>query len=178
MITRLPKPGKRASQQHFATETDLVAELAKRFSARWAVRALKWEVRSHGRSRTDLACLVRDIGAPHEVPLLIGIEAKLTDWPRAIGQASLNRYAFDLAFIAVPATLGAKSLLPTAARHGVGVLGVMPGALDLLLPAQRREPDPYLRARIAAQLVAVRARGRSSVEELVAPSDESGWGVA
>lgn len=178
MTSQLPGPGDRPRGHRFATESDLVAELARQLSSRWAVRARGWEVRSHGRSRTDLACLVRDIGAAETDPLLIGIEAKLSAWPRAVGQASLNRYAFDLTFIAVPVTLGAEGLLPTAAQHGVGVLGVARGTLSVLLPAKRREPDPYLRARIAAQLVAVRARGRSSVEELIAPGDEPGWGVA
>ncbi len=139
------------------TEADLVADLVRLVRRQWPVRALGQEVRSHGRCRTDACFLLRDGGvAP---PLLLGAEAKLSDWARAVAQATMNRYAVDLSYVAMPNARVSGALLEYARRHGVGVLAVGRDRLEVAQPAVRNTADPVLRARVLFQLAVVRARG-------------------
>lgn len=160
------------------TEAELVVQLVRLLRRRWPVRALGHEVRSHGRCRTDACFLVRTRGA--ETPLLLGIEAKLSNWSRAVTQAALNRYAVDLSYVAVPLERVSQALLDEAARHGVGVLGIGRGQLEVSLPAVLSGPDPILRARVLTQLVRVRPRGQENLPHLIEPSaaTPAGAGVA
>lgn len=148
------------------TEAQLVGELGVLLARRWPVRAVGTEVRSHGRCRTDLCALIGN-GGYRSDQILIGIEAKLSDWGRAVGQAALNRYAVDLAYVAMPAGRTPAALLIEAARHGVGVLAVGRRSLDVVTTAALSEPDPTLHARIASQLQRVRPRGQTPVSNLV-----------
>lgn len=161
------------------TELVLVDQLVRRMRTLWPVRAVGCEVRSHGRCRTDACALLRPLGDPDTAPLLIGVEAKLTDWQRAVKQAVLNRYAVDASFVAVPAAIAAGGLIDAASQHGVGVLAVGESDLLVLLPAPVVTPDHALRARMLTQLRPVRARGRRPVGELIrAPGQREGWEIA
>lgn len=150
------------------TEAQLVDSLGMLLARKWLVRALGTEVRSHGRCRTDLCALISESRRTPD-QLLIGIEAKLTDWARAVGQAALNRYAVDLAYIAMPAGRTPDALLVEAARHGVGVLAVGRRSLDVVLAAALSQPDMTLHARIASQLRPVRSRGQTPISHLALP---------
>jgi len=110
---------------------------------------------------------VRDLHAPLGSDLLIGVEAKLTDWTRALRQAILNRYAVDASLIAMPIQRIGSQVLDLADEHGIGVLGVQTNGLTLLLPAVVGSPDTALRERMAAQLHPTKARGRARVDDLV-----------
>lgn len=171
--------GATANEFRPATEEELVQILRRRLRSDWPVRADGLEVRSHGRCRTDLCVTVRPHGQAHVPDLLLGIEAKLTDWPRAVRQAALNRYVVDASFVAVPEALTAHGLLTMASFHGVGVLGVSARGVAVRLPAQLGVPDSSLRARALGQLFRTKARGRRATDELVQPQSEiSDWGVA
>ena len=148
------------------TEAQLVDSLGMLLARQWPVRAVGTEVRSHGRCRTDLCALISQ-GARGPDQLLIGIEAKLTDWARAVGQAALNRYAVDLAYVAMPAGRTPEALWLEAARHGVGVFAVGRRSLEIVLAAGLSKPDSTLRARIASQLRPVRPRGKTAFSDLV-----------
>jgi hypothetical protein len=146
------------------TEAELVEDLVRLLRARWPVRALGAEVRSHGRCRTDVCALLRDAGVAE--PVLVGVEAKLSDWSRAVAQAAMNRYAVDVSYVAMPVTRTSGGLLEEAARHGVGVLSVGPRRLEVALPATVNTPDPVLRERVLAQLALIHPQGRDLAGEL------------
>jgi hypothetical protein len=99
--------------------------------------------------------------------LLVGIEVKLTDWKRALRQAALNRYAVDASMIAMPASRLNETILRAADNYGVGVLALSPRVVEVALPATASYPDASLYARMAAQLVPVRARGKLKVSRIV-----------
>src|SRR5262245_135661 len=86
----------------FETESELVRSMLRRLNAEWPIRACAVEVRSHGRSRADVCVRIRDIYASFGSDLIVGIEAKLSDWRRALRQAVLNQCAVDGSFIAMP----------------------------------------------------------------------------
>jgi hypothetical protein len=99
--------------------------------------------------------------------LLVGIEAKLTDWNRALRQAALNRYAVDASMIALPIDRISEAMLSAADEYGVGVLGIHGRGLTVALPATVSCPDAALHARVITQLKPVKARGRVRVNEIV-----------
>lgn len=149
------------------TEADLVEILVRRLRSDWPTRAIASEVRSHGRCRTDVCVRVRDLHGPSGSDLIVGVEAKLTDWTRALRQALLNRYAVDASLIAMPSQRISAQVLDIASEHGIGVLGVWAGSLTVMLPAVVCSPDAALHERMAAQLEPMRARGRFNVSDLV-----------
>lgn len=155
-----------STDPHRPTEADLVADLVRLLRRQWPLRALALEVRSHGRCRTDACFLVRDVGACP--PLLVGVEAKLFDWARAVAQATMNRYAVDLSYVALPGARVSAALLEDARRHGVGVLAVGRDRLEVAQPAVPNATDPVLRTRVLSQLTAVRARGHAPTSQLSA----------
>jgi len=158
----MTRPG--STDPHRPTEADLVADLVRLLRRQWPVRALALEVRSHGRCRTDACFLVRDVGACP--PLLVGVEAKLSDWVRAVAQATMNRYAVDLSYVALPGARVSAALLKDARWHGVGVLAVGRDRLEVAQPAVLNTADPVLRARVLSQLIAARPRGHESTSPL------------
>ncbi len=166
-IQMLDAKASRRSPDRSGSEADLVQVLVRRLRADWPTRAIAIEVRSHGRCRTDVCVCVRDLHAPLGSDLLIGVEAKLTDWTRALRQAILNRYAVDASLIAMPIQRIGSQVLDLADEHGIGVLGVQTNGLTLLLPAVVGSPDTALRERMAAQLHPTKARGRVRVDDLV-----------
>lgn len=143
-----------------------MAELVRLMRRQWPVRAFAQEVQSHGRCRTDACFLLRDTA--DSLPLLLGIEAKLSDRARAVAQAAMNRYGVDLSYVAMPAARVSDALLEEAVRHGVGVLCVGPRRVEVALPALLNATDAVLRARVLAQLEQVRPRGREHAFLLVA----------
>lgn len=152
------------SNAGWSTEAALLVAGVRLLKRRWPVVAVGQEVRSHGRCRTDACALIRQNGG-HEA-LLVGVEAKLFDWSRAIAQAAMNRYAVDASFISVPTGRISDALLHEAERHGVGVLAVSTRALEVALAGVVGEPDPVLRVRVLGQLDKSRPRGGDPVRLL------------
>jgi len=111
---------------------------------RFAATHLGVEVRSHGRSRTDVVFLAGD-----EV---IGVEVKMTDWRRAIFQALLNRYCVDRSYIALWTGRVTTNVLSEAIQWGVGVLAVSATSIEIVRAAPPNQPEPALRNRIRAAL--------------------------
>ena len=102
------------------------------------------EVCSHGTARTDIALLCDDI--------LIGIEAKLTDWQRAIVQGLRNRYCVDRSYIAIWDGGYVDSACATAQRFGLGVFVVGTQGVRLACESELNEPEHELRSRMVSQL--------------------------
>lgn len=149
------------------SEAALIAVTARRLRNDWPTRAIGLEVRSHGRARTDICVRVRDLCEAIGSDLVVGIEVKLTDWNRALRQAALNRYAVDASMIAMPASRLNETIVRAADDYGVGVLALRPRAIEVVVPATASCPDAALHARIVAQLVPVRARGKLKVNQIV-----------
>lgn len=98
------------------------------------------EVRSHGRARIDLLLW--------DGECLIGIEAKLRDWNKAIGQAALNRQCVDRSYVAMCSQNVTTTLLAEAARFGLGVMSVDAEGATVALHPDHGDPIPELRHRI------------------------------
>jgi hypothetical protein len=96
------------------------------------------EVRSHGRASTDVCYL--------NAGELIGIEAKLADWRRAVGQAFLNRQCVDRSYVALWHEGVRDAVLEEAMRYGVGVIGVREDSLLWMAEAPVSAPDPIVRS--------------------------------
>jgi hypothetical protein len=138
------------------TETDIVRALATEVRREWPVSAMGIEVRSHGRCRTDL-CLRTSAQANDGSPnILIGIEAKMTDWRRALRQAILNRHAVHVSMVAVPSQRGSAELVCLAREYGVGVLAVTKTSLTILSFGVVGAPDAILLRKMNEQLQPVR----------------------
>lgn len=114
--------------------------------AEWAVTcgygmpAPVLEVRSHGTARTDVVLLVDD--------QLIAVEAKRSDWKRAVSQAVLNRYYADQSYVALWEGSISPSVLQTACEFGVGILEVGPTGVSIAAAPSACSPDPELRAKV------------------------------
>lgn len=102
------------------------------------------EVRSHGRASID-ACL-------HSDGLLIGFEAKLADWKRAIAQAYLNTYCVDQSYVVMWHDRMTRALVSEAVAYGVGVLAVHPDRIEVMEAAQSGSPRPELRSALVARI--------------------------
>jgi hypothetical protein len=147
-----------------ATEWHLVRTLATRLRSDWRLRRNGLEVASHGRARADICVVMKD---EQNRDALIAIEAKLTDWPRALRQAALNRYVADASFVALPNQFINPSLIRHALELGVGVLGVGDRSLVIVVKALTSNPDANIRSRVIAQLPTVRGRGQTEFRALV-----------
>lgn len=154
-----------AAARH-VSEAVLVHHLARRMRAQWPLRAAGFEVKSHGRARTDVCVTVRDLH-DSSPDVLVGIEAKLASWQRALRQAVLNRFSVDLSMIALPAYRVTDAVIEACWNEGVGVLAVDPKWLHVVVPATLANPDAALRQRTLDQLTSMRARGRESVTALM-----------
>jgi hypothetical protein len=127
------------------TEADFVREL--RFSLERANCIVRAEVPSHGRARTDLILW--------DGECLIGIEAKLKDWGKAIGQAVLNKQCVDQSYLAMWSSAISDAVLSEAARFGVGVMALSELGMRIVLQADHERPIPELRDRLIHGLGAV-----------------------
>lgn len=101
------------------------------------------EVRTHGRSRADV--LLR---ADH----VVAIEAKLSDWRRALGQAVLNTSVVDRSYVAMWEGRIPAILLVEAKKYRVGVIAVSHHRLYIVVPAGYGSPDVTARATLLARL--------------------------
>lgn len=149
-----------------ASEAVLVEHLARRMRAQWPLRAVGFEVKSHGRARTDVCAAVRDLH-DSSPDVLVGVEAKLASWRRALRQAVLNRFSVDLSMIALPAYKVTDGVIDACWDQGVGVLAVNQKWLHLVVPAIPASPDAALRQKTLDQLTSMRARGTESVAALI-----------
>lgn len=113
------------------------------------VDALGVEVRSHGRASTDICVL--------QGGELIGIEAKLSDWKRAVAQAYLNRHCVDRSYIAVWSDVVSLALCNAAEQYQIGVLGVDLLSLDLVLAAPLSSPSVRLRCHMVDRIASGKA---------------------
>lgn len=154
-----------AATRH-VSEAVLVDHLARRMRAQWPLRAVGFEVRSHGRARTDVCVTVRDLH-DSSPDVLVGIEAKLASWQRALRQAVLNRFSVDLSMIALPAYKVTDAVIEACWDQGVGLLAVDQKWLHVIVPATQANPDATLRRKIIDQLTSMRARGTESVTTLM-----------
>lgn len=148
------------------SEAVLVDHLARRMRVQWPLRAAGFEVKSHGRARTDVCVTLRDLH-DSSPDVLVGIEAKLANWQRALRQAVLNRFSVDLSMIALPAYRVTDVVIESCWDQGVGVLAVDRRWLHVVAPATRANPDAALRQKTLDQLTSVRARGTESVATLI-----------
>lgn len=154
-----------ASVRHLS-EADLVDQLARRMRVQWPLRAAGFEVKSHGRARTDMCVTLRDL---HDTSpdVLVGIEAKLASWQRALRQAVLNRFSVDLSMIALPAPKVTDTVIQSCWDQGIGILAVDRKWLHVVIPATLATPDASLRQKTIDQLTSMRARGTESVTMLM-----------
>lgn len=137
-------------------EATLVNALVRGIGREWDVRGVGREVRSHGRCRTDLAV---DVVLPDGSRHLVGVEAKVHDWPRAVLQAVLNRRCFDASYVAVPDGRVRDGLMDEALARGLGVLAVSKdGSVAVVVAARVCAPDEPLRDRVGGQLARRRRR--------------------
>lgn len=130
-----------------ATEAEIVARIVEHLGDLvGSASSLHFaaEVRTHGRSRADVLVLADDD--------LVAVEAKLTDWRRALGQAALNQSVVDLSYVAMWQGRTSPDLLTHAAAEGIGVVGVSPGGLSVLVSPRRGRPDPTVRSALVARL--------------------------
>lgn len=148
------------------SEAVLVDHLARRMRAQWPLRAAGFEVKSHGRARTDVCVTVRDLH-DSSPDVLVGVEAKLASWQRALRQAVLNRFSVDLSMIALPAYKVTDAVIKACWDQGVGVLAVDQKWLHIVVPATPANPDAALRQKTLDQLTSMRARGTESVTALM-----------
>lgn len=162
--TQLALPPAPSALRH-TSEAELVEQLVRRIRAQWPLRAVGLEVKSHGRARTDVCVALRDLNTTSP-DLLVGIEAKLSSWRRALHQAVLNRFSVDLSMIALPAYRVTDVVVDACWDQGVGVLAVDPKWLHVVIPAVPASPDAALRDRAFEQLTSTRARGAESVATL------------
>lgn len=149
------------------SEAALVDQLARRMRVQWPLRALGFEVKSHGRARTDVCVAVRDLHDSSSPDVLVGVEAKLASWRRALRQAALNRFSVDLSMIALPAYKVTDAVVDACWDQGVGLLAVDQKWLHVVLPAAPADPDAALRQKTLDQLKSMRARGAESVSSLI-----------
>lgn len=155
-----PRPARHIS------EAALVDQLARRMRAQWPLRAVGFEVKSHGRARTDVCVAVRDLH-DSSPDVVVGIEAKLASWQRALRQAVLNRFSVDLSMIALPAYKVTDAVIDACWGQGVGVLAVDQKWLHVVIAATPANPDSALRQKTLDQLTSMRARGTESVAALM-----------
>ena len=143
------------------TEQAFVDALAAALARDSHVSAIGREVRSHGRCRTDIG-LRYDL---NDQSIILGVEAKLTDWGRAIRQASLNRYAVHGSFIALPSDRVSGAMTAQARDHGIGILTLdSQRQVRVVAPAELGAPDPHLVVRLDQQLSASSRRLRRYTE--------------
>lgn len=154
-----------AAARH-VSEAALVDHLARRMRAQWPLRAAGFEVKSHGRARTDVCVTVRDVH-DSSPDVLVGVEAKLASWQRALRQAVLNRFSVDLSMIALPTYKISDAVIEACWHQGVGVLAVDQKWLHVVIPAIQSYPDAALRQKALDQLTSVRARGSEPVTALM-----------
>lgn len=124
------------------TEVDLVRQLKE--SLEQSGYVVSEEVPSHGRARTDLVLWDGEI--------LIGVEAKLRDWGRVIGQAALNRQCVDQSYLAMWSSAISDMILAEAARFGIGVMSLGDGGAQVVLQPTHGGPIPELRQRLIGAL--------------------------
>jgi hypothetical protein len=98
---------------------------------------------------------------------VVGIEAKLASWQRALRQAVLNRFSVDLSMIALPAYKVTDAVIDACWGQGVGVLAVDQKWLHVVIAATPANPDSALRQKTLDQLTSMRARGTESVAALM-----------
>lgn len=117
------------------TELSLVKLLTAHLpaDANWAC-----ECAVQGRARIDV-CVLDEAG-------LTGIEAKLYDWRRGIGQAYLNRYSVDYSFLALPASQVGPRVAGEANRFGLGLLAVTQSRVSVVNEPELAVPSPTTRA--------------------------------
>lgn len=120
--------------------TRLIGDLELSFGP---ISQIATEVRSHGRSRADILLLGND---------LISIEAKLSDWRRAFGQAVLNTTVVDRSYIAMWSGYIGRALIDAAERHGIGVIEVHPEGLEIVVKATAGQPDSVAREAVLTRL--------------------------
>jgi hypothetical protein len=69
--------------------------------------------------------------------------------------------------IAMPVNRLNETILQAAEGYGIGVLALGPRAVEVVVAATPSYPDATLRARMSAQLISVRARGKIKVDQIV-----------
>jgi hypothetical protein len=111
-------------------------ELAVPASA-WLTNAgaaeIRYEVRTHGRSRADVI-------ATMSTGDVVAIELKVRDWRRALHQAVLNRYCAHKSYIGVWWTAISAACEDACRAHGVGLISVEHDRCALVVEAVDNRP--------------------------------------
>lgn len=149
-ISMAPEPGwpsrgeewRKSTEPTPATELELVQLLVAHLphGVSWAL-----ECTVQGRARIDL-CFT-DWRGVH------GIEAKLRDWRRGIGQTYLNRYSVDYSHLALPVARIGGVVHREAARFGLGLLAVSNEGVWVVNEAQKGVPSNETLQALAKQCV-------------------------
>jgi hypothetical protein len=126
------------------TEIELVRIIVEHRNIFGPIGVHAIEVRSHGTSRLDIALLADK--------KLIGIEAKLANWGKAIAQATCNKYCVDESFIGIWEGKYLNDACKTAKRFGIGVLAIGPRGVWIASAPRLQHPDASLRSNVIAQL--------------------------
>src|SRR2546422_1120956 len=128
------------------SETELIERLLANIPYA-KIRSLGCEVRSHGRARADVMLFANGE--------LIAIEAKVSDWNRALGQAVLNKYCSDRSYVALLDSRITPAVKSEAKLHGIGLIAVSVDKSRVVTKAARNAPLATLRARVLKALVSV-----------------------
>lgn len=123
-----------------SSEASLVDALTEHIETLWADPEYVLEMRSPGGGRADITVLSKG----H----VYSVEAKLTNWRRAIGQAVLNRYWSNRCYIALWHTKVGPSVKTEARRHGLGVISVSPSGAKMVVGAQLAQPRAHLKGQV------------------------------
>ncbi len=113
------------------------------------VESVALEVRSHGRARTDVVLMF--------CGEVIAIEAKVTDWRRALGQAVLNQYCADRSYVALYDKNLSDAVLEAALGFGVGVIAIGESHCRVVGNARRNAPIASLRRKLLTSLAGIEA---------------------
>jgi hypothetical protein len=127
-----------------ATEEHLVDLLSRHADLLWSSPVVSREVRSPSGGWADLGVLSRG--------RVYSVEAKLTHWRRALGQAALNRYWSDRAYIALWHSQVTADVLEEARQLGLGVIAIRPDTARVVAGARQGKPKADLKRRMVRKL--------------------------
>ncbi len=129
------------------TEVDLVVQIlghVRDLEATFGeINGTGMEIRTHGRSRADILLLADD---------LVAVEAKLTHWKRAVGQAVLNTTVVDRSYVAMWGGQLPHGLVNAAREYNLGLIAVHQDGLEEVVRAEPGCPDPTARAWVLQRL--------------------------
>jgi hypothetical protein len=83
---------------------------------------------------------------------LIGVEAKLSNWGRAIAQAACNKYCVDESYIGIWEGKYLDAACASARRFGIGVLAIGSRGVWIAEDPKIQSPDSILREGVVSRI--------------------------